>query len=455
MPVRRSERPSSRCRRRGAALALLPLLLAGAPAAHADDALAAAVEAIEPKVVAWRRDIHQHPELGNREFRTSALVAEHLKGLELDVETGVAHTGVVGTLVGGRPGPVIALRADMDALPVTERVDLPYASKVRSMYNGQDVGVMHACGHDAHVAILMGVAEILTARREAIPGTIKFFFQPAEEGPPPGEEGGAELMVKEGVMRNPTVDAVFGLHVNSVLQTGQIAYRPGGTMASAESFRIVLRGKQSHGAYPWNSVDPIVTATQVVMGLQTIVSRNVELTEGAAVVTVGRINGGVRANIIPEQVELEGTLRALNDETRALLRTRVREVATQIAAAMGATAEVVVPDGVSYPVTHNDPDLTARMLPSLQRAAGAENVVLRPAVTGAEDFSFFAQEAPGLFVFLGGRDPALPEAQAPGHHTPEFAIDDRGLDLGVRVMAQLALDYLGGAAPGDIASRVE
>lgn len=431
--------------RRPAVIGLVALLLAGAPAAWADAALDAAVAAIEPKVVAWRRDIHQHPELGNREFRTSALVAEHLKGLGIEVKTGVAHTGVVGTLVGGRPGPVIALRADMDALPVTERVDLPYASKVRGTYNGQEVGVMHACGHDAHVAILMGVAEILSQRRESIPGTIKFFFQPAEEGPPAGEEGGAELMVREGVMENPKVEAVFGLHVNSVLQTGQIAYRPGGTMASAESFRIVIKGKQAHGAYPWSSVDPIVTATQVVMGLQTIVSRNVELTEGAAVVSVGRINGGVRSNIIPEQVELEGTLRALNEETRILLRERVRAVATQIAGAMGATVDVTVPDGVAYPVTFNDPELTARMLPSLQRAAGAENVLLRPAVTGAEDFSFFAQKAPGLFVFLGGRDPALPEARAPGHHTPEFQIDDRGLDLGVRVMAQLALDYLGGS----------
>lgn len=417
---------------------------------HADAVLDAAVAAIEPKVVTWRRDIHQHPELGNREVRTAALVAEHLAGLGLEVRTGVAHTGVVGTLVGGKPGPVIALRADMDALPVTERVNLPYASKVRSTYNGQDVGVMHACGHDAHVAILMGVAEILSQRRESIPGTIKFFFQPAEEGPPAGEQGGAELMVKEGVMREPTVEAVFGLHMNSALQTGRVAYRPGGTMASAESFRIVIKGKQAHGAYPWGSVDPIVTATQVVMGLQTIVSRNVELTDGAAVVTVGRIHGGVRANIIPEQVELEGTLRALNEETRTLLRERVRSVATQIAGAMGATAEITVPDGVAYPVTFNDPELTARMLPTLQRAAGAENVVLRPAVTGAEDFSFFAQQAPGLFVFLGGRDPALPESQAPGHHTPEFQIDDRGLDLGVRVMAGLALDYLGapeGAAP--------
>lgn len=431
--------------RRPAVIGLVALLLAGAPAAWADAALDAAVAAIEPKVVAWRRDIHQHPELGNREFRTSALVAEHLKGLGIEVKTGVAHTGVVGTLVGGRPGPVIALRADMDALPVTERVDLPYASKARGTYNGQEVGVMHACGHDAHVAILMGVAEILSQRRESIPGTIKFFFQPAEEGPPAGEEGGAELMVREGVMDHPKVEAVFGLHVNSVLQTGQIAYRPGGTMASAESFRIVIKGKQAHGAYPWSSVDPIVTATQVVMGLQTIVSRNVELTEGAAVVSVGRINGGVRSNIIPEQVELEGTLRALNEETRILLRERVRAVATQIAGAMGATVDVTVPDGVAYPVTFNDPELTARMLPSLQRAAGAENVLLRPAVTGAEDFSFFAQKAPGLFVFLGGRDPALPEARAPGHHTPEFQIDDRGLDLGVRVMAQLALDYLGGS----------
>jgi amidohydrolase len=430
-------------------LALVAAAIATARPVQADASLDAAIAAIEPKVVAWRRDIHQHPELGNREFRTSALVAEHLKGLGFDVETGVAHTGVVGTLVGGKPGPVIALRADMDALPVTERVDLPYASKVRSTYNGQEVGVMHACGHDAHVAILMGVAEVLAARRDSIPGTIKFFFQPAEEGPPAGEEGGAELMVREGVMQNPKVEAVFGLHVNSVLPVGHVAYRPGGTMASAESFRIVIKGKQAHGAYPWSSVDPIVTATQVVMGLQTIVSRNVELTEGAAVVSVGRISGGVRSNIIPEQVELEGTLRALNDPTRTLLRERVRAVATQIAGAMGATAEVTVPDGVAYPVTFNDPDLTARMLPSLQRAAGAEKVLLRPAVTGAEDFSFFAQEAPGLFVFLGGRDPATPEAQAPGHHTPEFQIDDRGLDLGVRVMAQLALDYLGGANDGD------
>jgi amidohydrolase len=429
-------------------LALVAAAIATARPVQADASLDAAIAAIEPKVVAWRRDIHQHPELGNREFRTSALVAEHLKGLGFDVETGVAHTGVVGTLVGGKPGPVIALRADMDALPVTERVDLPYASKVRSTYNGQEVGVMHACGHDAHVAILMGVAEVLAARRDSIPGTIKFFFQPAEEGPPAGEEGGAELMVREGVMQNPKVEAVFGLHVNSVLPVGHVAYRPGGTMASAESFRIVIKGKQAHGAYPWSSVDPIVTATQVVMGLQTIVSRNVELTEGAAVVSVGSITGGVRANIIPEQVELEGTLRALNDDTRALLRERVRAVATQIAGAMGATAEVTVPDGAAYPVTFNDPELTARMLPSLQRAAGVENVVLRPAVTGAEDFSFFAQEAPGLFVFLGGRDPAMPAAQAPGHHTPEFQIDDRGLDLGVRVMAGLALDYLGGTDVG-------
>ncbi|MFO0394846.1 MAG: amidohydrolase [Lysobacteraceae bacterium] len=429
-------------------LALVAAAIATARPVQADEVLTAAVAAIEPKVVAWRRDIHQHPELGNREFRTSALVAEHLKGLGFDVKTGVAHTGVVGTLVGGRPGPVIALRADMDALPVIERVDLPYASKVRSTYNGQEVGVMHACGHDAHVAILRGVAEILSQRRTSIPGTIKFFFQPAEEGPPAGEEGGAELMVREGVMQNPKVEAVFGLHVNSVLPVGHVAYRPGGTMASAESFRIVVKGKQSHGASPWNSVDPIVAASQIVMGLQTIVSRNVELTEGAAVVTVGRIQGGVRSNIIPEQVELEGTLRALTPATRELLRERVRGVATQIAAAMGATAEVTVPDGMGYPVTFNDPELTARMLPSLQRAAGADRVVLRPAVTGAEDFSFFAERAPGLFIFLGGRDPALPEAQAPDHHTPEFQIDDRGLDVGVRVMAQLALDYLGGTNSG-------
>lgn len=438
--------PRSLFVRRPAALALSALLLAGASPAWADEALAAAVAAIEPKVVAWRRDIHQHPELGNREFRTAALVAEHLKGLGLEVKTGVAHTGVVATLVGGKPGPVIALRADMDALPVTGRVDLPFASKVRSTYNGQEVGVMHACGHDAHVAILMGVAEVLTARRESIPGTIKFFFQPAEEGPPPGEDGGAELMVRQGVMENPKVEAVFGLHISSQLEVGHIAYRPGGTMASAESFRILVKGKQSHGASPWHGVDPIVASAQIISALQTIVSRNVELTKGASVVTVGRIQGGVRSNIIPEQVELEGTLRALTPETRVLIRERVREVATTVGAALGATVEVTVPDGMSYPVTYNDPALTAKMLPSLQRAAGAERVLLRPAVTGAEDFSFFAERAPGLFIFLGGRSPSITEAEAPDHHTPEFQIDDSGLDLGVRALSQLALDYLGSAS---------
>ncbi len=422
----------------------LVLLLMFAPwrFAVANDDLAQQVAAIEPKVVAWRRDFHQHPELGNRETRTAGIVAEHLKGLGLEVQTGVAHTGVVGTLVGGKPGPVIALRADMDALPVTERVDLPFASKVRSTYAGQDVGVMHACGHDAHTAILMGVAEVLAARRASIPGTIKFFFQPAEEGPPPGEEGGAELMVKEGVMDKPKVEAVFGLHINSRIETGRIGYRPGGTMASRDTFRIVLTGKQSHGSKPWLGVDPIVTASQVVMALQTIVSRNVELIEGAAVVTVGRIQGGVRSNIIPEQVELEGTLRALTPETKELLRQRVRAVATQIAGAMGATAEVILPSEPSYPVTYNDPELTARMLPTLQRVAGADRVFVRPADTGSEDFSFFAQKAPGLFIFLGGRDPAIPAAQAPDHHTPDFRIDDSGLDLGVHALSQLALDYL-------------
>lgn len=403
------------------------------------DRLAAELDA---RVVAWRRDIHQHPELGNREFRTAALVAEHLRGLGLEVQTGVAHTGVVGLLRGGKPGPVVALRADMDGLPVTEASGLPFASVQRAEYNGQQVGVMHACGHDTHVAILMGVAEVLAAVRDSLPGSVKFIFQPAEEGPPAGEEGGAKLMVEQGVLESPSVDAVFGLHISSGGPVGHIGYRPGGAMASAEDFRILVKGRQAHGAYPWSGTDPVLAAAHIVTALQSIVSRDVELTDSAAVVTVGSIHGGVRSNIIPAEVELIGTLRALTPANRDLLRERLRAIATSVGSGLGATVEVTVPLGMSYPVTFNDHDLTRQMLPTLQRVAGPEQVRLESAVTGAEDFSFFADKVPGFYFFLGGRSASIPEDQAPGHHTPEFMVDDSALGLGVRAMSWLAWDYL-------------
>jgi len=403
------------------------------------DALAAEVDA---RVVAWRRDIHQHPELGNREFRTAALVADHLRGLGLTVQTGVAHTGVVGLLTGGRPGPVVALRADMDALPVTEATGLPFASTQRAEFNGQEVGVMHACGHDTHVAILMGVAEVLAAVREQLPGSVKFVFQPAEEGPPEGEEGGAKLMVEEGVLDNPRVGAIFGLHISSLGQVDTIGYRPGGVMASAEDFRILVTGRQAHGAYPWSGTDPVLAAAHIVTALQSIVSRDVELTDSAAVVTVASIHGGLRSNIIPAEVEMIGTLRALTPAHRDLLRQRLREIATGVGAGLGATVEVTVPLGMSYPVTYNHEALTGQMLPTLQRVAGADQVRLVPAVTGAEDFSFFAEQVPGFYFSLGGRAASMPASEAPGHHTPGFVVDDSGLALGVRAMSWLAWDYL-------------
>jgi amidohydrolase len=398
--------------------------------------------AVEPSVIAWRRDIHQHPELGNREFRTAALVADHLRALGIEVQTGVAHTGVVGVLRGGRPGAVVALRADMDALPVTERVDLPFASRVRAEYNGEQVGVMHACGHDTHVAILMGVAEVLSQMRDRIPGTVKFIFQPAEEGPPAGEEGGAELMVREGVLENPRVDAAFALHISSLGEVGNIYYSPRGTYASADDFRMVVRGKQTHGGYPWNGVDPIVASAQIISALQSIVSRQMNLIENPAVVTVGKIEGGVRSNIVPEQVEMLGTIRALDPEDRRLLHERVRRVATGVAEAMGATVEIQLPYTTAYPVTFNDEALTEEMLPVLRAVAGADAVHLRRPVTGAEDFSFIAEKVPGFYINLGGRPSHVPEAEAPAHHTPEFQVDDSGLGLGVRAMSMMALHYL-------------
>jgi amidohydrolase len=397
---------------------------------------------IEPKVIEWRRDFHQNPELSNREFKTAEKVAAHLRSLGIEVQTGVAHTGVVGILKGGKPGPVIALRADMDALPVTERVNIPFASKVKGEYNGQPVGVMHACGHDTHMAMLMGAAEILAGMKNELKGTVKFIFQPAEEGAPAGEEGGADLMIKQGVLENPKVDVVFGLHVNSLTEVGKLKYKPEGTMASTDMLSIKVKGKQVHGAYPWLGVDPIVVSAQIINGLQTIISRQTELVEEAAVITIGSIHGGVRSNIIPEEVEMVGTIRALNPEMQQKIHEKIKLTATKIAESAGATAQVDIKTG--YPVTFNDPSLTARMLPSLEAVAGRENVILAKAVTGAEDFSFFQQKVPGLFVFVGGMPKGKKPEEAAPHHTPDFYLDESGMKLGVKTLCQLTLDYMAG-----------
>lgn len=397
---------------------------------------------IEPKVITWRRDFHAHPELGNRETRTAGIIADHLRSLGLEVQTGVAHTGVVGLLKGGKPGPVIALRADMDGLPVTERVDLPFASKVKTQYDGNEVGVMHACGHDTHVSILMGVAEVLSSMKKDLKGTVKFIFQPAEEGVPKGEEGGAELMVKQGVLENPKVDVIFGLHINAQTEVGKITYRPGGTMAAVNDMRILVKGRQAHGAYPWSSVDPIVVSAQIVNSLQTIVSRNLDITENPAVVTVGSIHGGVRSNIIPEQVDMRGTVRTFSREDERRVNERIREIAVKTAEAAGAVATVEIPYASHYPVTYNDPALTEKMLPSLQRSAGRENVSLIPPRTGAEDFSFYQEKVPGLFYFLGGMPKGKDPITTPSHHTPDFFIDESGLKLGVTSLVNLTLDYM-------------
>lgn len=415
------------------------------PAAAQNAALNARIAKLataqESKVIACRRDLHEHPELGNQETRTAGIIAEQLKKLGLEVQTGVARTGVVGILKGGKPGPVVALRADMDGLPVTETASLPFASKAKATYNGQDVGVMHACGHDTHVAMLLGAAEVLSQVKKDLPGTVKFIFQPAEEGSLPGVVGGARLMVQEGVLDNPKVDAVFGLHINAQTEVGTLKYRPEGTMAAADVFTIKVKGKSAHGAYPWLAVDPVVTAAQIVTGLQTIVSRQTELTEDAAVLTVGMIHGGVRNNIIPDQVELTGTIRTLDKDMQQKIWAAIRRTATNIAESAGATAEV---DIVNYaPITYNDPRLTERMLPTLQRVAGPSHVVLQKAVTGAEDFAYFQEKVPGLFVFVGGMPKGKNPAETAPHHTSGFFVDESGLTLGVQAIATLAADYLG------------
>lgn len=397
---------------------------------------------IESKVIAWRRDLHEHPELGNREFRTAGIIEKHLQSLGMEVKTGVAKTGVVGILKGGKPGPVVALRADMDGLPVTERVPVPFASKVKTQYNGQEVGVMHACGHDAHVAILMGVAEILSSVKKDLAGTVKFIFQPAEEGAPKGEEGGAELMVKEGVLTNPKVDVIFGLHINSQTEVGKLSYRPGGFYASVNDMKITVKGKQAHGASPWASIDPVVVSAHIITSLQTIISRNLNLTENAGVVTIGAIHGGVRSNIIPEQVEMLGTVRALSESDEKLLVSRIKQIVTNTAEALGAAATVEIPYSSHYPITFNDIALTEKMLPSLRNTAGAENVVLRPAHTGAEDMSFYHQKVPGLYINLGGMPRGKDPKIVPSHHTPDFYLDESGFKLGVKALANLTLDYM-------------
>jgi amidohydrolase len=404
-------------------------------------AIKAKAAIVEPKVIAWRRDIHEHPELGNQEVRTSALIAKHLQSLGIEVKTGVAKTGVVGILKGDLPGPVIALRADMDALPVEEKNDLPFASKVKTTYNGAEVSVMHACGHDTHVAMLMGAAEVLASMKKELRGTVKFIFQPAEEGAPVGEEGGAELMVKEGVLESPKVDAIFGIHISSMTEAGKITYRPGGNAASVNDVKITVIGKPSHGAMPWASVDPILVAAQIVTSLQSIVSRNVNVVNNPAVVTIGSIHGGNRSNIIPEKVEMMGTVRTLSSEDEKMVTTRIREIATLTAQAAGATAIVELPYSTHYPVTFNNIALTTRMLPSLTKTAGQDNIMLSPPVTASEDFSFFAQKVPGLFFSIGGLTKGKDPKTAGPHHTPSFYIDESGLVVGVNAFCNLVFDY--------------
>jgi amidohydrolase len=428
-----------------AIVGLLGLFVAVDAGAQTANPLAAQVDRLTqeltPQVVTWRRDFHQHPELGNRETRTAKVIADTLQKLGYEVKTGVAHTGVVAVLKGAKPGPVVALRSDMDALPVTEQGDLPFKSTAKATWNGQDVGVMHACGHDNHMAILLGAATIFARMKDQLPGTIKLIFQPAEEGPPAGEQGGAELMVKEGVLESPKVDAIFGLHVfpNSA---GTIEYRPGPLMASGDGFTIKITGRQTHGAVPWGGVDPIVIGAQIVMSLQTIVSRTVNITEAPAVLTIGAFNGGNRFNIVPETVELLGTLRTFDEAVRKDIHRRINDIVTKTAEMAGGKAEITY--NIGYPVTVNDPALTERMVGTLQRVAGAGNVRVGPLTGTSEDFSHYQQKVPGLFFFLGvtpkDRDPKT----APSNHSPLFFADESALPVGVRALTNLALDYMFG-----------
>ena len=393
---------------------------------------------IEDKLIEWRRDFHQNPELSNREFKTAEKIAKHLTDIGLQVETNIAKTGVVAILEGDQPGKVIAIRADIDGLPVTERNDLDFKSEVKTTFLNTETGVMHACGHDTHIAILMATAEVLSKHKDKIKGSIKFIFQPAEEGPPPGEEGGAKLMIKEGVLENPKVDAIFGLHINSQTPVGTIKYKTGGIMASVERFVINVTGKQTHGSQPWSGVDPILISAKIIDGLQTIISREAELTNEAAVITVGKITSGTRFNIIPESSEMIGTVRTLDPKMREMIETRMKEMVEGIAKAYGGEASIIFQNNTS--ITYNDEALTARILPSLQTVAGEENVIIMKATTGGEDFSFFQEKVPGVYFFLGGMTAGNSESFP--HHTPDFMIDESGLLLGVKAFTQISIDYL-------------
>lgn len=405
--------------------------------------LEAALQRVQPRIIAWRRDFHEFPELSNREFRTSRIVAEHLQKLGLQVETGIAKTGVVAVLRGGKPGPTIALRADMDGLPVTEQTNVPFRSKVTTTYRNETVGVMHACGHDTHTANLMGLAEVFASLRDELPGTIVFIFQPAEEGAPVGEEGGASLMIREGLLERHKPEAVFGLHVFSTMRVGEIGYRGGPLMAASDSYRIVVKGRQTHGARPWGGVDPIVISSQIINALQTVVSRQTDITANPAIVTVGAVKGGIRHNIIPDEVEMIGTIRSFDPRQRADILKSIERMVVNTAEASGATATFTVDPG-SNPVVYNDPDLTRRVLPSLQRVAGERKVIPVPLVTGAEDFAFFGERVPSFFYFVGITPADQNPLLAPSNHSPLFYVDESGLPLAARSLAQIAIDYLNG-----------
>jgi len=403
------------------------------------DEINSATVKILPEVISWRRQIHQNPELGNREFKTSEFIAKKLREFGIEVRTGIAKTGVVGVLKGGLPGANIGLRADIDALPVTERVAVSFASTVKAEYNGQQVGVMHACGHDTHIAMLLGTAEVLSKMKSKLPGTVVFIFQPAEEGPPVGEEGGAALMVKEGVMDNPKIDAIFGIHINSQTEIGTIKYKSGSVMAASDWFTIKVRGKQTHGSQPWSGVDPIAAASSIIQGLQMIVSRQSNLAKAPVVITIGKINGGVRENIIPEEMTMSGTIRTLDEEMQREVHEKIRITATKIAESFGAVAEVAIEK--KTPVTYNTPELVRRSLPSLQKAIGAQNVIEAEWTTGAEDFAYYRAKAPAFFFFVGGMQKGMKPKLAFPHHTPDFYIDDSRLDVGIKAFCNIVFDF--------------
>ncbi len=394
---------------------------------------------VESKVIDWRRDLHAHPELSNREFRTSKVISDHLKSLGMEVKTGVAHTGVVGFLKGDLPGPIIALRADMDALPVTEKVDVPFASKVTTEYRGETVGVMHACGHDTHVAMLMGAAEVFAKNKDTLKGSILFLFQPAEEGAPLGEQGGAEMMLAEGVFKQYKPEVVFGIHVTSSIPSGVLGYHAGPAMAAVDTFDLTVNGKQTHGSRPWGGVDPIVASAQIINAVQTIVSRKVDVTKAAAVVSFGAIKGGIRSNIIPDKVEMVGTIRNFDMGIRDIIHQNLHQVVENTAKASGATADLVIHSG--YPVTVNNPELVEQMLPSLRKVFGDGKVIDMGMITGAEDFSYFAQEVPGFFFFMGVTPPEVNAKTAPTNHSPLFYVDETNLINGVKAFVQLVNDY--------------